>query len=286
MKAAAFHGQVVVITGASAGIGRSLALQLADEGAKVVLAARRVNRLEQIAVECRQRGGEALAVRTDVSDEVQCKALIKMAVETFGRLDMLINNAGLAVTALFEEFPDLQLFKHTMDVNFYGSVHCSYYALPYLKQTRGRILAISSLGGKAALPYNTPYIASKYAMHGFYDALRMELMQHGVSVTVICPSWVRTEFHEVQMDKDGIPKGVRGRALYTKNTMTAERCAGIALQAAYRRRREVLMSPGLLAAWLKRIAPGFLDWFAVKVFLGAAIRRAKVNQGDSIQASK
>jgi short-subunit dehydrogenase len=286
MKAAAFHGQVVVITGASAGIGRSLALQLADEGAKVVLAARRVNRLEQIAVECRQRGGEALAVRTDVSDEVQCKALIKMAVETFGRLDMLINNAGLAVTALFEEFPDLQLFKHTMDVNFYGSVHCSYYALPYLKQTRGRILAISSLGGKAALPYNTPYIASKYAMHGFYDALRMELMQHGVSVTVICPSWVRTEFHEVQMDKDGIPKGVRGRALYTKNTMTAERCAGIALQAAYRRRREVLMSPGLLAAWLKLIAPGFLDWFAVKVFLGAAIRRAKANQGDSIQASK
>ena len=286
MKAAAFHGQVVVITGASAGIGRSLALQLADEGAKVVLAARRVNRLEQIAVECRQRGGEALAIRTDVSDEVQCKALIKMAVETFGRLDMLINNAGLAVTALFEEFPDLQLFKHTMDVNFYGSVHCSYYALPYLKQTRGRILAISSLGGKAALPYNTPYIASKYAMHGFYDALRMELMQHGVSVTVICPSWVRTEFHEVQMDKDGIPKGVRGRALYTKNTMTAERCAGIALQAAYRRRREVLMSPGLLAAWLKLIAPGFLDWFAVKVFLGAAIRRAKANQGDSIQASK
>ena len=286
MRAAAFHGQVVVITGASAGIGRSLALQLADEGAKVVLAARRVNRLEQIAVECRQRGGEALAVRTDVSDEVQCKALIKMAVETFGRLDMLINNAGLAVTALFEEFPDLQLFKHTMDVNFYGSVHCSYYALPYLKQTRGRILAISSLGGKAALPYNTPYIASKYAMHGFYDALRMELMQHGVSVTVICPSWVRTEFHEVQMDKDGIPKGVRGRALYTKNTMTAERCAGIALQAAYRRRREVLMSPGLLAAWLKLIAPGFLDWFAVKVFLGAAIRRAKANQGDSIQASK
>lgn len=277
MKAAAFHGQVVVITGASAGIGRSLALQLADEGAKVVLAARRVDRLEQVAAECRERGGEALAVRTDVSDEMQCKTLIEKAVETFGRLDMLINNAGLAVTALFEEFPDLQLFKHTMDVNFYGSVHCSYNALHYLKQTRGRILAISSLGGKAALPYNTPYIASKYAMHGFYDALRMELLQHGVSVTIICPSWVRTEFHEVQMDKDGVPKGVSGRALYTKNTMTAERCAGIALQAAFRRRREVLMGPGLLAAWLKLLAPGFLDWFAVKVFLGAAIRRAKSN---------
>jgi short-subunit dehydrogenase len=279
MRHDSYQDKVTIVTGASAGIGKALCMQLAEEGAKVVLAARRFDRLEQVAAECRERGGEALAVRTDVSDEVQCKALIKMAVETFGRLDILVNNAGLAATALFEDFPDLRLFKHTMDVNFYGSVYCSYYALPYLKQTRGRILAISSLGGKAAIPYNTPYIASKYAMHGFYDALRMELMQHGVSVTVICPSWVRTEFHEVQMDKDGIPKGARGRALYSKNTMTAERCAGIALQAAYRRQREVLMGPGLLAAWLKLLAPGFLDWFAVKVFLGAAIRRAKNNNG-------
>ena len=279
MRHDSYQDKVTIVTGASAGIGKALCMQLADEGAKVVLAARRLERLEQIAAECRQRGGEALAVRTDVSDEVQCKALIKMAVETFGRLDILVNNAGLAATALFEDFPNLRLFKHTMDVNFYGSVYCSYYALPYLKQTRGRILAISSLGGKAAIPYNTPYIASKYAMHGFYDALRMELMQHGVSVTVICPSWVRTEFHEVQMDKDGVPKGAGGRALYTKNTMTAERCAGIALRAAFRRRREVLMGPGLLAAWLKLLAPGFLDWFAVKVFLGAAIRRAKGNNG-------
>jgi short-subunit dehydrogenase len=276
---------VVIVTGASAGIGRALALQLAGQGAKVAIAARRLERLEQVAAECSTLGGEALVVPTDVSDEAQCKTLVEKTVAAFGRLDMLINNAGLAAIALFDEFPDLHLFKHTMDVNFFGAVHCTYYALQYLKQTRGRIVAISSLGGKAALPYNTPYIASKYAMHGFYDALRMELMLHGVSVTVICPSWVVTEFHEAQMDKDGLPKGPRGRAIYSKNTMTADQCAEITLRAAFKRRRELLMSPGLLAAWLKLLAPGFLDWFAVKVFLGSAIRRAQGKQKVSTRKS-
>jgi short-subunit dehydrogenase len=275
MKPDAFRDRVVIVTGASAGIGRSLALHLSGQGAKVIIAARRAERLELVATECRQQGGDVLVVPTDVSDELQCKELVEKAVEKFGRLDLLINNAGLAVTALLEDFPNLDLFRHTMNVNFYGAVHCTYYAIPYLKQSRGRIVAISSLGGKAALPYNTPYIASKYAMHGFYDALRMELMPHGVSVTVICPSWVVTEFHEAQLDKDGVPKGLRGRALYSKNMMTADRCAEITLRAAFKRRRELLMGPGLLAAWLKLLAPGFLDWFAVKVFLGAAIRRAK-----------
>jgi short-subunit dehydrogenase len=281
MKADAFRGQVVIVTGASAGIGRSLALQLSGQGAKVAIAARRAERLEQVAAECRQCGGDVLVVPTDISDELQCKALVEKTIEKFGRLDLLINNAGLAVTALLEDFPNLDLFRHTMNVNFYGAVHCTYYALPHLKQNRGRIVAISSLGGKAAIPYNTPYIASKYALHGFYDALRMELMSHGVSVTVICPSWVMTEFHEAQMDKNGVPKGSHGRAIYSKNMMTADQCAGITLQATLKRRREVLMGPGLLAAWLKLLAPGFLDWFAVKVFLGAAIRRAKAAQGKA-----
>jgi short-subunit dehydrogenase len=270
-----FRNQMAIVTGASSGIGRSMALQLADQGAKVVLAARRCDRLEEVAAECRQRGVKALVIQTDISDEAQCKALVEKTITAFGRLDLLVNNAGLTVTALFEDLPDLHLFKHTMDVNFYGNVHCSYYAIPYLKETRGRILSISSLGGRAALPYNTAYIASKHAMQGFYDALRMELAQHGVSVTVICPSWVRTEFHEVQVDKDGVPRGPRGRMLYTRNTMTAERCAKIALQAAFQRRREVLMGHGVLATWLKLLAPGLVDWIAVNIFLKAAVRRSR-----------
>jgi len=273
-----FQGQVVIVTGASAGIGEALALQLANQGAKVVIAARRAERLEEVAAECRSLGGEVLAVPTNVSDEAQCKALIEKAVEKFGRLDLLVNNAGLAASALFDEFPNLGLFKHTVDVNFYGVVYCTYYALPFLKQTKGRIVAISSLGGKAALPYNTPYCASKYALHGFYDALRMELRQHGVSCTVICPSWVATEFHEAQLNKDGVPRGAAGRAYYTKRTMTAEHCAQITLNAAFKRRREVVMGPGGLAVWLKALAPGFVDWLAVKVFLGAAVRRARTSR--------
>ncbi|MGE5221276.1 MAG: SDR family oxidoreductase [Omnitrophica WOR_2 bacterium] len=275
MKPDAFRGQVVIITGASAGIGRALALQLAAQGAKVAVAARRLARLEQVAAECRQLGGEALAIPADVSDEAQCKALVDGAVSEFGKIDMLVNNAGLAASALFGEFPDLSLFRYTMDVNFYGAVYCTYYALPYLKQARGRIVAVSSLGGKTAIPYNTPYISSKYAMHGFYDALRMEIARDGVSISVICPYWVVTEFHEAQLNKDGVPVGPRGKQIYSKQMMSADRCAEIILRAAYYRRREVLMGPGLLAVWLKLIAPGLLDWLSIKMVMDPVIRRAK-----------
>lgn len=281
MKHAEFRDQVAIVTGASSGIGRAVALQLARQGSKLVIAARRAERLEHLAVECRSLGGDVLVVPTDVSDEVQCKALIEKTLEVFGRLDMLVNNAGIAASALFDEYPDLHLFKHTMDVNFYGSVYCTYFALPYLKKTCGRIVAVSSVGGKSAIPNNTPYCASKYAMHGFYDSLRMELYQHGVSCTVVCPWWVATEFHESQLNKDGVPRGERGRAYYTKKTMTSEQCAQFVLNAAYKRRREVLMGPGTLAVWLKVIAPGFLDWLAINLFLKSAVRRAHVNQGKA-----
>jgi short-subunit dehydrogenase len=278
MKPNAFHDRVVIVTGASAGIGRSLALLLAGQGAKVVIAARRADRLEKIAEQCHAFCGEVMVIPTDVSDEMQCKALIDKTIAAYGRLDMLINNAGMAASALFDEFPDLHLFKQTMDINFYGAVYCTYYALPYLKKTRGRIVAVSSLGGKTAVPYNTPYCSSKYAMHGFYDSLRMELKQHDVSCTVICPWWVATEFHEAQLTKEGMSRGQRGRAYYTKKTMTSDRCAEIILNAAEKRRREVLMGPGTLATWLKVISPRFLDWMTFKIFLEPAIRRARAGR--------
>jgi len=278
MKLDTFRDQVVIVTGASAGIGKALAIQLAGRGAKVAIAARRAERLEQIAVECRALGNDVLVIPTDIGDEAQCKNLIEKTVEAFGRLDMLINNAGMAASALLDEFPDLSLFRQTMDINFYGTVYCTYHALRHVKQSKGRIVAISSLGGKSAIPYNTPYCASKYAMHGFFDSLRMELMPHGVSCTVICPWWVATEFHEAQLTKDGKPRGPIGRAYYTKKTMTSDQCAQIVLDAAYKRRREVLMGPGVLTTWLKLIAPGFVDWFAVEMFLKSAARRAKAGK--------
>lgn len=278
MDSHAFRNQVVIVTGASAGIGQALARLLAKQGAKVVLAARRAERLEQLATECRAQSAGVLAVPTDVADEAQCQSLIEQTVAHYGRIDMVINNAGLAALALLEDFPDLHLFEQTVNVNFYGAVYCSYYALPYLKQSKGRIVAISSIGGKAAMPYNTPYIASKYALHGFYEALRMELKQHGVSVTLICPWWVVTEFHEAQLDKNGVPRGEKGRAFYTKKMMTAEQCARIVLTSAFRRRREVLLGPGRLAVWLKVLAPGLLDWITIKVFMEGVARRVRAAQ--------
>lgn len=268
-----FKEQVVIVTGASSGIGKALALRLADQGAYLALAARSADRLQALAEECVRRGGKAIPVPTDVSVEGQCQALVERTVEAFGRLDMLINDAGISMVGLLEELPDLHLFKQVVDVNFYGVVYCTYYALQHLKSSRGRIVNVSSLGGKLAVPYNTPYIASKFALHGFSDSLRMELAQAGVSVTVVCPYWVVTEFHERFMNKDGKPRGPEGRAVYTDKMMSADRCAQIVLNAAMRRKREVLMGPGTLGVWLKMIVPGLVEKITVERFLKPAVSR-------------
>ena len=275
------HNQVVIITGASTGIGRSLAIQLASQGAKVAIAARRVDKLEQVAAECRAQGGVVLVVPTDVSVESHCKALIEKTVTEFGRVDMLINNAGLAVLARLEDYANLELFRHTMSVHLFGAVYCSYLALPYLKQNRGRIVAVSSLGGKSPAPYNSAYVSSKYAMHGFFESLRIELIRHEVSVTIVCPSWVVTNFHEAQLDKDGTPIGPRGRAIYTEKMMSADQCAALILKAAENRKRELLMGPGRLISFLKLVSPRLLDRFIV-AFLRSAVRRG---QADVVQQS-
>ena len=227
-----FREKTVIITGASAGIGKALALQLADEGAWLSLAARNAQSLDSLAEECEQRGSKAIAIPTDVAEESQCRALIQHTQEMYGRIDMLVNNAGIDVVSKLEDLPNLCLFRRVADVNFYGTVHCAYYALRYLKETRGRIVNISSLGGMLAIPYNTSYVASKFAQIGFSDSLRMEVEQAGVSVTVICPSMVVTEFHERYLDENGQPKGPAGRAIYTDHTMTADQCAQIVLRGA------------------------------------------------------
>ena len=268
-----FREKVVVVTGASSGIGRALALQLADEGAWLALAARNAQRLEALAIDCQQRGGKAMAVATDVADESQCQRLIQRTQDTYGRIDMLINNAGISVVSKLEDLPDLHLFKHVMDVNLYGTVYCTYYALRYLKETHGQIVNISSLGGFVGAPYNTSYNASKFGVNGFSDSLRMELTHAGVSVTVICPYWVVTEFHERYLDKNGQPKGPAGRALYTDKMMTADRCAQIVLRAARQRRRQVIMGPGRVSAWLKLIAPKLLDRMVIKALLRPVAKR-------------
>jgi len=260
-----FRDQAVIITGASSGIGEALAYHLAQTGAFLALAARNGERLETVAAECRRLGAKAVSVPMDVSDEGQCKALVASALTTYGRIDALVNNAGFGVGARFANLPSLALFVDVLNTNFMGSVCCTYYALPHLKQTRGRIVAVSSVAAKVPLPFYSSYTASKYAMAGFFDVIRMELEDSGVSVTIIYPDFVATRFAANVRDAGGRPRGQDARS-YSEKTMTAQECARLIVEAAAARRREVTLSTrGRLAPWIKLLAPGVVDKLARKV---------------------
>ena len=269
MRENIFTNQSVVITGASSGIGRELALQLARQGARLTLASRQADLLEELAAECRSLGGQATAVPTDVTDREQCKALIRKAVETYGKIDMLINNAGITMWALLEEITDLDIFEKIMKVNYLGSVYCTYYALPYLKQSRGRLVAVSSLTGKDGVPTRSGYAASKHAMVGFFDSLRVELIGSGVSVTIIYPGFVDTGVQARGFGPDGRPLGIN--PLQLNKIMTVQECARLSIKAmADRRREEVMTLRGKLGQWIKLFAPALVDRIALK-----AIREGK-----------
>jgi short-subunit dehydrogenase len=207
MATSIFKDKTVVITGASSGIGRELANQLAEQGAWLSLAARNGERLATVAKECQARGGKAVAILTDVSEQAQCAQLIQRTVDNYQRIDMLVNNAGITMWADFEEVLDLSFYEQMMRVNYLGSVYCTYYALPFLKKTHGRIVGISSLGGKNGLPKRSGYVASKHAMTGFFDSLRIEIAEYEISVTMIYPGFVATETRERALGADGKPIG-------------------------------------------------------------------------------
>jgi short-subunit dehydrogenase len=258
-----FRENVVIITGASSGIGQHLALQLAEQGAWLSLAARNAERLEEVSKQCRQRGGQAMVIPTDVAEQSQCKNLIERTVERFGRIDTLINNAGFGVASRFDKLHDLTLFEKVFRVNFFGSVYCSYYALPYLKTTQGRLVAISSLRGKFASARADGYGASKHAMSEFFESLRIELAGSGVSVTIIYPGWVSTGISSRALKADGEPTG--RISIHEKGAMPVETCARIIAEAAAKRQREVVMTlQGKLGLWVKLIAPEILDQFLKK----------------------
>jgi len=261
MTAHPFADLVVVLTGASSGIGRALALQLGTQGARVVLAARRRGELQVVAEGCRERGGAALVVPTDVAREEECRALVEAAVAEYGRIDVLINNAGRTMWSLFEELETLRPLEAIMRVNYFGSVYCTYYALPHLKESRGRIVGVSSLTGKTGVPTRSGYAASKHAMAGFFDTLRIELAGSGVSVTMAYPDFVATETRERAFGADGRPIGESPVA--EGKVMSAEECARRILRGAARRKRELIMSArGKVGLWLKVIAPGLVDRIA------------------------
>ena len=238
-----FQNKVIIITGASSGIGRELAVQSAAQGACLALAARNVKRLEETAELCRQFTDDVRIIQTDISVKDQCRELIDKTAGEYGRIDILINNAGMNMSAYFENENSLELIENNMKTNFLGGVYCTYFALPYIKKTRGTIAGIGSLSSKWGFPTKSGYSASKHAMAGFFDSLRMELRNDDVQITMVHPSFIAT--------------GTRAPG---KGIMDTDICAKLILQAVKRRKRELIMTvPGKLGLFIKLFAPRLLD---------------------------
>ena len=251
-----FAGKVAVITGGSSGIGLATARLLADRKAKLVIAARSVDRLVEAASELAKKT-EVLPVRTDVQSEADCRNLIDKAVERFGRIDILVNNAGVSMRAMFRDL-DLSVIRRSMDVNFYGTVYCTKYALPYLLESKGTVVGVISVAGFKGLPGRTGYSASKFAVYGFLDALRVEHLYDGLHVMLFAPGFTASNIRKSAMTADGSPQGESPRD--EGKMMTAEQCARHMLSGIRRRkRRMVLTLLGKITVFFNKFSPGFVD---------------------------
>ena len=257
----ALRDNVVVITGASKGIGAELALQLAERGALLALAARNVAELEAVAEKCRAKGGKVIAVRCDVALEKDCQNLMTSTALAFGRIDTLVNNAGATMWARFDEIEDVEVLQRIMQVNYMGSVHCTRHALPYLRRSKGVLVGISSLAGRTGVPTRTGYSASKHAMTGFFDSLRIELADSGVTVTMIYHGFVSTGIRENATGPDGNP--IQVSPVKEGEVMGVEECVQRIVRAIERRERDVVMTArGKIGLWLKLLAPSLVDRIA------------------------
>jgi short-subunit dehydrogenase len=249
----ALRDRVVVITGASSGIGAATAVACGREGMRVAVAARRKEHLERVAADVRAAGGEVRVVPTDVCEEAAVQALIDETVAAWGRLDVLVNNAGIGMLAPTASTSAAE-FEAIMRVNYLGTVHGVLAALPHMRrQGGGHIVNVASVVGKRASPFRTAYVASKFAVVGLSEALRMELRQEGISVTAICPIGTATEFHELEVNR----LGVSGRG---GPIQTAEHVARGIVRALRRPRPEVHpYPPARLLFLMNSLAPGLVD---------------------------
>jgi short-subunit dehydrogenase len=259
------NNKIVIITGASSGIGKSLAEEFARRGANLVLAARQYVTLCEIAQSLQdQYQIKAVAVQCDVAIESDCEHLIKQALTTFGKIDILINNAGISMRALFKD-ADVQVLKTLMDVNFWGTVYCTKYALPEILKTKGSIVGVSSIAGYKGLPGRTGYSASKFAMNGFLDALRVENLKTGVHVMTACPGFTASNIRNTALNKDGNQQGES--TLHEEKMMTSDEVAKIIGDGVENRSRTLIMTgQGKLTVFLSKLIPGVLDKLVYNVF--------------------
>jgi short-subunit dehydrogenase len=259
------NDKVVIITGASSGIGKALAIEFASRGAHLVVAARNYVALCELTESLINKYHiKAVAVQCDVSVEDDCNYLIKQAILTFGRIDVLVNNAGISMRALFNDV-DLKVLKSIMDINFWGTVYCTKYALPHLLKTKGSVVGVSSVAGYKGLPGRSGYSASKFAMNGFLEVLRVENLHNGLHVLTACPGFTASNIRNVALAKDGSQQGETH--MEEEKLMTAEEVAKRITDGVENRTRTLIMTrQGKLAVLLSKFVPAFVDKMVYKTF--------------------
>ena len=258
----AFGGQSVLVTGASSGIGRALALRLGRAGAYVGLVARREQRLRALADELGPQARSTILVG-DVSDEQFARQAVgRFAAEARG-VDVLINNAGISMNGAFES-TDIEVFRRMMDVNYFGSLFFTQHAFPHLRESGGSVMFVSSIVGKRGFPTRSGYAASKFAVHGLFESLRVEWADTGVHVGIVAPGYPDTEIRDVALGPDGLPGQNQGHT--SGGVMSADDAAVAILDATARRRREVVLTLGGKGmVWMNKLAPALADRVAGKV---------------------
>jgi short-subunit dehydrogenase len=258
MKKNIFRDKVVIVTGASSGIGRATALEFARNGSRVVLAARSAERLAELEKEITATGAEVLVCLTDVAKEEDCRRLIEKTVEKFGTIHILINNAGISMRALFDDV-DLSVLKRLMDVNFWGTVYCTKYALPYITGNSGSIVGVSSTAGFHGLPGRTGYSASKFAIHGFLETVRIENLREKLHVMIIAPGFTTSEIRKHALLANGSEQGNSPRE--EKKLTSPEHVAHWILKGIRKKKRNKIMTwSGRFTALLQRIIPAVVDY--------------------------
>ncbi|MFN4083248.1 MAG: SDR family oxidoreductase [Bacteroidia bacterium] len=249
--------EVVIITGASSGIGEACARVFAKDGYAVVIAARNIDKLNLLKNELIRENHNVIAVKADLSVENDCKQLIEETINQFGRIDVLINNAGISMRALFNDL-DLKVIKQVMDINFWGMVYCTKYALPHILKQKGSVVGVSSVAGFVGLPGRTGYSASKFAMHGFLNALRIENFKNDLHVGIIAPGYTASNIRNTALNSLG--KSQAESPFDESKLMTAEAVAKEVLKCVlYRKRLVILTAKGKMAYFLSKFFPAIAD---------------------------
>lgn len=257
-----FKNKTIVVTGGSDGIGRAIVESLIASGAKVATCGRSYDKLYDLQLQ--NPSANLHAVTCDVSNQQDCERFIASTITTFGDIDILINNAGISMRSLFKD-AEIDMLKKVMDINFWGAVYCTHYALPSLIKNQGTIVGVSSIAGYRGLPGRSGYSASKYALQGWLESLRTELLNDNVNVMWVSPGFTSSNIRNAALDSHGKPQGAS--PLDESRLMTAQECADIILRAIEHKRRTVVMTlQGKTAVLLNRFFPKLADKFVHKSY--------------------